>query len=90
MKEKEKDKIEYPLDDAERLLSMGEVGERLGTGYAFAGRLVRAGLLGALFFKKVKRVPKSELEKFIKKHIGQDIYEVLERAEQAIQSEGAA
>jgi len=71
-------------DDAERLLSLEEVGERLGTGRLFAAKLIRAGLLHALAFRKIKRVPKSELARFIQDHIGQDIYEVLEAREREV------
>lgn len=69
------------LDDAERLLSLEEVGARLGTGRAFVGRLINAGLIDALAFRKVKRIPKSELSRFVRDHTGQDLYTVLEAAE---------
>jgi len=78
MAEAEKDLI---LDDADRLLSLEEVGERLGTGRVFVGKLIRAGLLNALAFRKIKRVPKSELTRFINKYLGQDLYEILEASE---------
>jgi len=75
------EKKEFIADDAERLLSLDEVGARLGTGRAFVARLVNAGLIDALAFRKVKRIPKSELYRFVHDHTGQDIYSVLEAAE---------
>ena len=75
---------EMVMDDAERLLSLEEVGERLGAGRTFAARLVKAGLLQALTFRKIKRVPKSELARFIQEHLGEDIYEILEAREKEV------
>lgn len=74
---------EMVMDDAERLLSLEEVGARLGSGRLFAARLVKAGLLQALTFRKIRRVPKSELARFVRAHLGQDIYEILEAKERA-------
>lgn len=72
---------EFVADDAERLLSIEEVGERLGTGRAFAARLVNAGLIASLSFRRIKRVPKSELARFVQKYAGQDVYLALEETE---------
>lgn len=69
-------------DDAERLLSLEEVGERLGSGRPFVVRLIHAQLLRALSFRKIKRVPKSELARFVQAHLGEDIYAILEAKEQ--------
>ncbi len=77
------EKKEFIADDAERLLSLEEVGARLGTGRAFVGRLIKAGLIDALAFRKVHRIPKSELSRFVRDHTGQDIYTLLEAAEGA-------
>lgn len=71
-------------DDADRLLSLEEVGERLGSGRLFAARLVRVGLLNTLAFRRIKRVPKSELARFIQEHLGEDIYEILEMREREV------
>ncbi len=81
MAEEEKNLIP---DDADRLLSLEEVGERLGAGRQFVGRLVRVGLLHTLAFRRIKRVPKSELARFIQEHLGEDIYDLLETREREV------
>ena len=53
------------------------------TGQAFVNQLIDAGLLKALKFKRDRRVPKSIFNKFIADHVGEDIYEVLEAAQNA-------
>ena len=77
---------EMVLDDADRLLSLEEVGARLGSGRPFVGRLIRAGLLQAMAFRKIKRVPKSELTRFIQDHLGEDLYETLEARERLVRA----
>jgi len=74
------------LDDAERLLSLEEVGARLGSGRPFVGRLIQAGLLQALSFRRIKRVPKSELTRFIQDHLGEDLYATLEARERMVRA----
>jgi excisionase family DNA binding protein len=74
------------LDDAERLLSLEEVSARLGSGRPFVGRLIQAGLLQALSFRRIKRVPKSELTRFIQDHLGEDLYATLEARERMVRA----
>ena len=78
-------KDEKPVfdDDTDRLLSIKEVAERMRTGQAFVNQLIDAGLLKALKFKRDRRVPKSIFNKFIADHVGEDILEVLEAAQNA-------
>lgn len=68
------------FDDADRLLSIREVAERMRTGQSFVKQLIDAGLLKALKFKRDRRVPKSIFNKFIADHVGEDLYEVLKAA----------
>ena len=68
-------------DDGDRLLSLKEASERLRTSDIFIGRLIKAGLLPCLRFRKNRRVRKFALNDFLKKHEGEDLYEVLEAAE---------
>jgi excisionase family DNA binding protein len=69
---------EILMDDADRLLSVEEVAERLRTGKQFVRSLINAGLLPALSFRRNRRVRKMSLNKFLEKYDGQDLYEVLE------------
>nr|DAX02415.1 MAG TPA: helix-turn-helix domain protein [Caudoviricetes sp.] len=69
---------ELIMDDADRLLSVEEVAERLRTGKQFVRSLINAGLLPALSFRRNRRVRKMSLNKFLEKYDGQDLYEVLE------------
>lgn len=68
-------------DDGDRLLSLKEASERLRPSDIFIGRLIKAGLLPCLRFRKNRRVRKFALNDFLKKHEGEDLYEVLEEAE---------
>lgn len=68
-------------DDGDRLLSLKEASERLRTSDVFISRLINAGLLPCLRFRKNRRVRKFALNEFLKKHEGEDLYEVLEEAE---------
>ena len=67
-------------DDADRLLSIKEVANRLRTGQGFVAELIDAGLLPMLKFKRDRRVPKSAFNRFIKDYTGKDLYEVLHNA----------
>lgn len=69
------------LDDADRLMSTVEVGQRLGTGTDIARRLIDAGLLPALTFGRNRRIRKIQFGKFLEKYEGQDIFQVLKEAE---------
>lgn len=69
---------ELIMDDADRLLSVEEVAERLRTGKQFVRRLIKAGLLPALSFRRNRRVRKMSLNKFLEEYDGQDLYEILE------------
>lgn len=69
---------ELIVDDTDRLLSVEEVAERLRTGKQFVRRLINAGLLPALSFRRNRRVRKMSLNKFLEKYDGQDLYKVLE------------
>lgn len=68
-------------DDGDRLLSLKEASERLRTSDIFISRLIKAGLLPCLRFRKNRRVRKFALNEFLKRHEGEDLYEVLEAAE---------
>lgn len=68
-------------DDGDRLLSLTEVAERLRTSCTFIGRLVDVGLLPCLRFRTNRRIRKFALNDFLKRHEGEDLYEVLEAAE---------
>lgn len=69
---------ELIMDDADRLLSVEEVAERLRTGKQFVRRLINAGLLPALSFRRNRRIRKVSLNRFLEEYDGQDLYEVLE------------
>ena len=69
---------ELIMDDADRLLSVEEVADRLRTGKQFVRRLINAGLLPALSFRRNRRIRKVSLNKFLEEYDGQDLYEVLE------------
>lgn len=68
-------------DDGDRLLSMKEAAARLRTSDAFISRLVNTGLLPCLKFRKNRRIRKFALNDFLKKHEGQDLYNLVETAE---------
>lgn len=68
-------------DDGDRLLSLKEASERLRTSDVFISRLINAGLLPCLRFRKNRRVRKFALNDFLKKHEREDLYAVLEEAE---------
>lgn len=65
------------LDDADRLLSVAEVAARLRTTQPFVRALIEHGLLGAIRFGSNRRVPKSELGRFLAAHLGEDLQEAL-------------
>lgn len=69
---------ELIVDDTDRLLSVEEVAERLRTGKQFVRRLINAGLLPALSFRRNRRIRKVSLNKFLEEYDGQDLYKVLE------------
>lgn len=69
---------EILLDDTDRLLSVEEVADRLRTGKQFVRRLISAGLLPALSFRRNRRIRKVSLNRFLEEYDGQDLYEVLE------------
>lgn len=69
---------EILLDDTDRLLSVEEVADRLRTGKQFVRRLINAGLLPALSFRRNRRIRKVSLNRFLEEYDGQDLYEVLE------------
>lgn len=69
---------ELIMDDADRLLSVEEVAERLRTGKQFVRRLINTGLLPALSFRRNRRIRKVSLNKFLEEYDGKDLYEVLE------------
>lgn len=69
---------ELIMDDADRLLSVEEVADRLRTGKQFVRRLINAGLLPALSFRRNRRIRKVSLNKFLEEYDGKDLYEVLE------------
>ena len=69
---------ELIVDDTDRLLSVEEVAERLRTGKQFVRRLINAGLLPALSFRRNRRIRKVSLNKFLEEYDGKDLYEVLE------------
>lgn len=69
---------EILLDDTDRLLSVEEVADRLRTGKQFVRRLINAGLLPALSFRRNRRIRKVSLNKFLEEYDGKDLYEVLE------------
>nr|DAO04498.1 MAG TPA: helix-turn-helix domain protein [Caudoviricetes sp.] len=71
-------KEEIIPDDTDRLLSVEEVAERLRTGKQFVRRLINAGLLPALSFRRNRRIRKVSLNKFLEEYDGKDLYEVLE------------
>ena len=71
-------KKEILQDDTDRLLSVEEVADRLRTGKQFVRRLINAGLLPALSFRRNRRIRKVSLNKFLEEYDGQDLYEVLE------------
>ena len=69
---------ELIMDDTDGLLSVEEVAERLRTGKQFVRRLINAGLLPALSFRRNRRIRKVSLNKFLEEYDGKDLYEVLE------------
>lgn len=68
-------------DDADRLMTTAEVGERLGTGSEFVRTLIRLKLISALKFGRNSRIRKKTLDKFLEKHDGEDLFKVVEEAE---------
>ena len=64
-------------DDADRLLSIKEVSQRIGTSEKIVGDMINAGMLSALSFRKIRRVRKIILNKFLNDFDGCDIYEEL-------------
>ena len=82
--EKEKhEKRAFRDDGADFLLSIKEAAERLRTSDKIIKRLINAGLLKSLQFRREHRIPKSTLNRFISEHLGHDVYELLENAEGA-------
>lgn len=82
--EKEKrEKRAFRDDGADFLLSVKEAAERLRTSDKIIKRLINAGLLKSLQFRREHRIPKSALNRFIGEHLGHDVYEILENAEGA-------
>lgn len=73
------------LDDADRLLSIDEVSERMRTSPTIVKRLIASKLLGAIRFNSQNRIPKTILNQFIHEHINENIYDTLNEAEQAIE-----
>lgn len=73
-------------DDGDRLLSLKEVAGRLKTSPGFVGRIVNAGLLPVLRFRREKRVRKFTLNDFLKKAEGKDLYDLVEAAEGTVQN----
>ena len=80
-----KEEFVFP-DDGDRLLSLKEASERLRTSDIFIGRLIKAGLLPCLRFRKNRRVRKFALNEFLKRHEGEDLYAVLEEAERRVKN----
>ena len=78
-----KEKEEIILDDADRLLSVPEVSERMHTSPAFVCELIKLELLPAIWFGTRPRVPKSAFNRFIEKYIGQDLRAVAKTADMA-------
>lgn len=79
----EKPKRNFPDDGTDYLLSIDEAASRLRTSRSIVVRLVQAKLLKTLRFRREHRIPKSVLNEFIKEHLGEDVYELLESVEAA-------
>ena len=61
------------LDDADRLLTVQEVAERLHTSQAFTSELIKLTILPAIWFGSRPRVPKSAFNHFLTEYIGRDL-----------------
>ncbi len=59
--------------DGDRLMSIREVGERLGTGSPSVMKMIRTGMLPAIRFRTVTRVRKVAFERFLEEWDGKDI-----------------
>lgn len=64
-------------DDADRLLSIQEVAERLGTNDNLVRKLIDLNLLSCIRFGRYRRVRKVKLNEFLETHDGVDLYEVV-------------
>ena len=79
----EKAKRIFPDDGTDHLLSIAEAAARLRTSSKIVTRLIRAGLLKSLQFRREHRIPKTVFNQFIADHLGEDIYKLLESVEAA-------
>ncbi|GEM_PF-7045748 len=59
--------------DGDRLMSILEVGERLGTRNPSVMKMIRMGMLPAIRFRTVTRVRKVAFERFLEEWDGKDI-----------------
>lgn len=76
-------------DDTDRLLSIKEVAQRIGTSEKIVADLIDAKMLTALTFRRIRRVRKVVLNRFLQEFDGCDIYEeLLERRKIAHQEAG--
>lgn len=64
-------------DDCDRLLSIQEVAERLGTNDNLVRKLIDMNLLSCIRFGRYRRVRKVKLNEFLEKHDGADLCEVV-------------
>lgn len=64
-------------DDGDRLLSIKEVAKRVGTSEKIIGDMIDVEMLSALSFRRIRRVRKLVLNKFLQDFDGCDIYEEL-------------
>ena len=66
-----------PPDDGDRLMQPNEVCARLGTDNKFLKKLIILKLLKPVYFGKYARVAKTELNRFIEVHKGDDICRIV-------------
>lgn len=64
-------------DDGDRLMQPNEVCARLGTDNKFLKKLIILKLLKPVYFGKYARVAKTELNRFIEVHKGDDICRIV-------------
>ncbi len=67
----------------EHLMTTSEVAARMGVNIKFARDLIKAGLIPSLRFRKHSKVSYSRFVEFLKKHEGEDLYLLLDKAQLA-------
>lgn len=65
------------LKEGDRLISVKETADRLGTNQTFVRKLMDTGLLSCIKFGRYRRISVCVLSEFIRRHQGEDLHNVL-------------